>query len=380
MANITTLSTQLMDIKRKETLEAQAIRKTVGFNEIHLVNSKSIEYNGQRLGITDNAIKDIIKLMGMPETFVNKFGKLFSEEAKMQFINRIKDAMATNIGKLSTVTLVVNPIERKIVAVKKADDNSISNDKFLSVVDRIIDQNNMDVTNWSINSETGLVSINAFNPAAQFGIKGMENEHFTGGVNFTNSPNGGFQVMPYVNRLFCTNGIVASLSEETYELQSLDNTTMEKFFENLNNLRRNHFVPNGFVDLVKQANTTPASLYELSRAHSRIKDVIGERAENWIPLKENMDNYAKAGIELNNVGQLNRAKSNQSIWSTVNALTHFGTHGQQYVDTFNPSVGTQLQVTAGHLLGGKWSFGNEVPDIYGNNILSEAYQIGANLN
>jgi hypothetical protein len=382
MSNIITLSPQLIDLKKKDTLNAQSLRKTVQFADLNLIDDKTVEYKGARLAITPDCFKQLLRLIGMNKTFAGKFESLFSSETKTAFINRIKDAMASNIGGLSEITLIVNPESKNIIGITKNKTDMISNERFLGVVDRIIDQNSLSVSNWSIDPHSGLVNINTFNPKAEFAVDGLKNETFTGGVTFQNSPNGGFQVLPYVNRLYCTNGLTTSLAKEAYTLQSLDATTMEKFFQNLNELRKRNFAPAEFGNMVREANATPASISELNSAYNKIHNIIGEKAENWIPLHENLKHYAKAGIETMDSHQMHKAKSNQSVWSVVNGLTHFGTHGRQIVENgqMTDSNATKLMFNAGQLFGSKWDHANSVPDIFGSSALNEHYQVGASLN
>lgn len=382
MANIITLSPQLIDLKKKETIKAQSLRKTVQFADLNLVDDKTVEYKGTRLAITHDCFKQLLNLIGMNKTFAGKFESLFSSETKTNFINRIKDAMASNSGTLSEVTLIVNPETKSVIGITKNKMDMISNERFLGVVDRIIDQNSLSVSNWSLDPLSGLVNINTFNPKAEFSVDGLKNETFTGGVTFQNSPNGGFQVLPYVNRLFCTNGMTTSLAQEAYTLQSLDATTMEKFFQNLNELRKRNFAPAEFGNMVREANATPASMAELNSAYNHIHGIVGERAENWIPYMENLKQYAKAGIETMDATQKHKAKSNQSVWSVVNGLTHFGTHGRQIVETgqMSESNSTALMMKAGRLFGTKWDHANTMPDIFGKDALLDHFQVGASLN
>jgi len=175
--------------------------------------------------------------------------------------------------------------------------------------------------------------------------------------------------------------MTTALAQEAYTLQSLDATTMEKFFQNLNDLRKRNFAPAEFGNMVREANATPASISELNSAYNKIHSIIGEKAENWVPLHENLKLYAKAGIETMDAHQMHKAKSNQSVWSVVNGLTHFGTHGRQIVENqMTDSNATQLMFKAGQLFGSKWDHANSVPDIFGSSALNEHYQVGASLN
>lgn len=364
---ITTLSNTLIEQRKVQTLEAQNLRKVVPFRDINLIDVDSIEFQGSKINITKSAFKNLLGLLGMSNTFAQKFESLFTKEAKAQFINTMKNAMASNSGRLSEVTLVLNPITKTVVAITKKDEFGISNQQFMQVAENIIDNQSMDVTNWSIDPGTGIITINAFNPKANFAVQGLSDEVFTGGVTFQNSPKDGFQVLPYVNRQWCTNGLTTAFAQEAYTLNSLDQGSMEKFFENLNGLRKNNFAPTGFADRVRAAHNTPASLHELQFAHNLIEPFAGERVDNWIPLMENMNAFYRAGFESLSTEQLKHAKSNTSVWDVINGVTHFATHGAHIIDTnmqdYNAS---ELMVKSGNLFGKKsFDHENTMPDLFG---------------
>lgn len=381
--SITTLSSGIVAKKKTETLEAQNLRKTVPFRDINLVNGDTIQYQGKQIKITTDAFKSLLRMLGMSQQFANKFENLFNAEAKAQFINRIKDAMASNAGGLNQVTLVLNPISKSVVAFRKDESGGISNEQFLNVAEGIIDRQGFDVTNWSVDPKSGIVQINAFNPNANFEVKGLSDEVFTGGVTFKNSPITGFQVLPYVNRMWCTNGLTTSLAEEAYTLHSLDNTSMEKFFENLNGLRKNNYAPTAFADRVRVANSTPASMREMKWAHNQIKPFAGDKADNWIPLSQNEAAYSKLGFEGGMTAQQSSgAKTNQSVWSVLNGLTHFATHGSDLITSnMQDSDATTMMVQAGNLFGkSQFDHENQMPDPFGKGALTSTAQVGALLN
>jgi hypothetical protein len=374
---IQSLSSTIIDQRKDESINAQSLRKTVAFRELNLIDEKTIEYQGKRIAITSAAFKSLLKLIGMSQQFAGKFEKLFNTEAKTQFINRMKDAMASNSGNLSNVTLILNPVNKTIIGFGKDESTNISNGQFIQVAEDLINANGMDVTTWSTDPVTGIVTIDAFNPKAEFGIQGMRDEVFTGGVTFQNNPIEGFKVMPYMNRQWCTNGLTTAMAQESYELHSLSGDNVNKFFEHLRELRKNNFAPAGFADRVREANNTPASIKEMEYAYSRIKGHAGERADNWIPLQENLNAYAKKGFETMSNAQKKMAKTNQSVWSLVNGMTHFSSHGQNIIDTnMQDAQAAQIQVAAGNILGKKaFDHENSMPDVF-----TELRQDGAILN
>lgn len=365
MSSIITLGSPLIAQKRQDTINSQAIRKTVAFADINIVDDKTIEFKGSRLHVTPDFFKQLLKMIGMSQTFAGKFESLFNTETKTAFINRIKDAMASNAGGLAEVTLIVNPTTKSVIGLAKNATDMISNDRFLDVVDRIVDQNGLEISNWSIDPMKGMVNINTFNPKAEFQVAGLNDEVFKGGVTFQNSPNGGFQVLPYVNRMWCTNGLTTAFAQEAYTLQSLDAGTMEKFFEQLNELRKRNFAPSMFSDQVKQAIATPASIAELQNGYYMIEKFAGDRTDNWIPLKENMNAYAKNGFEFMSAAQMKGARSNTSIWDLVNGVNHFASHGASIIDTnMQDYDATRLMVQAGNIFGKQYDHANQMPDIF----------------
>ena len=78
--------------------------------------------------------------------------------------------------------------------------------------------------------------------------------------------------------------------------------------------------------------------------------------------------------------QMKGAKTNQSVWSVMNGLTHFATHGRDLIQTsMQDADSTQLMVQAGNFFGKKnFDHENHMPNPFGN--LDLGNQHGAMLN
>ena len=374
---IQTLSTDVLKSRRSETLNAQALRKTVAVRDLTIIDDKTVELDGKRLEMTDKAFKNLIAMIGMSKSFAKKFEDLFNSETKAKFINQMKNAMA---AQLNEITMIVSPIQRKVVGFAKQATDMISHERFLDLSDRLIDQHGFEVTNWGV-APDGSVTINAFNPKAQFEI-GLQDEVFTAGLTMKNGPLTGIEVSPYVNRMWCTNGLTTSFAKDNYQLADLSPASMENFFQHMAELRRNGFVPTDFAETVRRATNTPASLWELERGHNMIKRHVGDRADNWIPLNENWDAYHKINQDPANLSadQKRRARSNQSIWSVVNGITHVGTHAPDALAfDMTDADSTNLMVNAGNILGSNWNLSNEMPSPFAAKLSTED-QVGSLLN
>ena len=376
MPQIQTLSGEVLTSRKAETLNSQSLRKTIAVRDINLVNDTTIEYQGKRLEITKDAFKGLMKMIGMSQTFASKFEKLFNPEVKAQFINTMKNAMATQ---LNEITIVLSPTTKKVVGFTKKATDLISHERFMGLADRLVDQNGFEIANWGVDANKGSVTINAFNPNASFGVQGLNDEVFTAGITMKNSPLGGIQVMPYVNRLWCANGCTTAMASESYSLANLSGDSMEKFFEHMSQLRKNKFIPTGFQDKVTQAVNTPASMNEMKWAHNQIKRHVGDKADNWIPLMENESAYTKANI---GIIDPKAAKSNQSIWSVVNGMTHVAQHAPDlFAMNMQDKDSTELMVQAGNLLGKQWNLSGATRSPFADDAHLEASnQIGALLN
>ena len=376
MPQIQTLSSDIIANRKAETRNSQSLRKTVAIRDIQLINDTTIEYQGKRLTITKDAFKGLMKMIGMSQTFASKFEKLFNPETKAKFINQMKNAMATQLNEM---TIILSPTTKKVVGFSKKATDLISHDRFIGLADRLVDQNGFEITNWGVDGNNGSVTINAFNPKAQFGVDGVANEVFTAGLTMKNSPLGGIQVMPYVNRLWCANGCTTAMASESYALKDLSGDSMEKFFEHMSQLRKNKFIPTGFQDRVKQAIQTPASMREMSWAHNQIKKHVGDKAESWIPLMENEGAYTKANIP---IIEPKSAKSNQSIWSVVNGMTHVATHApDMFAMNMQDKDSTELMVQAGNLLGKQWNLQGATRSPFAEDAhMDTVSQVGAMLN
>ena len=376
MPQIQTLSSDIIANRKAETRNSQSLRKTVAIRDIQLINDTTIEYQGKRLVITKDAFKGLMKMIGMSQTFASKFEKLFNPETKAKFINQMKNAMATQLNEM---TIILSPTTKKVVGFSKKATDLISHDRFIGLTDRLVDQNGFEITNWGVDANNGSVTINAFNPKAQFGVDGVANEVFTAGLTMKNSPLGGIQVMPYVNRLWCANGCTTAMASESYALNDLSGDSMEKFFEHMSQLRKNKFIPTGFQDRVKQAIETPASMREMSWAHNQIKKHVGDKAESWIPLMENEAAYSKANI---GIIEPKSAKSNQSIWSVVNGMTHVATHApDMFAMNMQDKDSTELMVQAGNLLGKQWNLQGATRSPFAEDAhMDTVSQVGAMLN
>ena len=355
-----TLSNTLVETKKKEAVTNQSLIKRISTRNLKLIDDSHVEVNGYTVNITKNAYKSLIKSLGLPQAFTSKLERLFNGKSKTEFINRLTQAIAASGS--SSLNVLLSPQSKTIVGFSTAS-NIISNESFFSFTDKIIEGQGFDIVDLNNNPYDGSVSINAVLNNTAHEIKGLSNEAFKSGLTITNTPTGGIQVSPYMNRLWCANGCTTSMAQESYQLNDLSVPETSKFFDHINELRKNHFIPTGIGDTIREANSTPASIAEMDRAYKMIEPFVGERAESIIPKTRNYNAYSKMGVDLKEAAGTDRkmAQSNQSVWSLVNALTWTATNSDKVLENnIQDSDRVNLQIEGGNLLGKNYDLKNRM--------------------
>lgn len=360
MAKFETISQQLFDAKSNEAISRTPIRREFGLKDVEVINETTLSLDNKHVGMNSEAFKGLCKIIGLPVGFDKTFSQAFGDKARQQLVNRLK--VAAQAKGNTSVSLVLNPDTKKIIGVQKDPRDLISNQTFLDSTKRIIDKYGLEVNNFSVNGDGG-VAINASSPKNVWGLSGLADEEFYGGISFLNNPNSGFQVSPYLHRLVCANGMIGRSFEETMSLGQMDSLSMEKFWSKLNTLADRGFRPELFEEKVRTAMNTKASLSELEHASTTLKslsDADSKELESWIPLQSTRAKFHLAGIDtLTFTGnQKKGAKTGTSVWDLVNGITHFASHDNGFkIEDFDRR---RLQVEASRLLTKNFDMANFV--------------------
>ena len=193
MPKFQTLSQDIFDERAKTAINKTPIRKEVSIKDIEIINDTTLKLEDYQIKMNKDAFKGICKIVGLPVGFDKTFTSSFGDKARQQLINRLKVAVQAKGS--TTLSLVVNPDTREIINVQKDPRDLISNQTFIDTSSNIINKYGLEVNDFSVNSD-GAVVINTASPKNVWGIDGLKDEEFYGGISFTNSPNGGFMVSP----------------------------------------------------------------------------------------------------------------------------------------------------------------------------------------
>ena len=358
---IETISQTLFDERSKFAIDAQPMRKTIPLGHLKVVNSGAVEIDGSVIAMNEKAFSQLARILGVPIQFQGRVDKYFGEDATSALVNKMKSALIKQ--GVSTITVVASPATKQIIGFLKKGTEYISNGSFFELTSDVINDHNLLVRDFSVNSANGGIVINCFNPNAVFGLEGLNNEDFQGGITFSNSLEGGLSVSPYINRLICTNGMIGESFDEAYKVKSLHSRNLEEFRHHLKSLERQNYQPHSFEQRVNKAIVTKASYGELEKAAHLIMSSSGAKGDEitkWIPFQETRRKFVDFGVfpDMLGVEQKKNAKTGTSIWDVINGITHFATH----TSAFNVDENSRryMQKVAGEMLVKGYNMENQV--------------------
>jgi len=353
MPKFNTLSQEEFTRKKDISIKNQPVRSEVAMKDVEVVTSDLLRVKGHLVPMSSDAFKQLGKIVGLPVGFDKSFTDKFGTKARQKLVSRLKSATAAK--GVNSLSLVLSPTDKQIVGVNKEAQAIISNSSFLKTAESVIDKFGLEVNDFTTRSD-GTTIINTSSPKNHWGLKGLNDEDFFGGISFTNGPDGGFQISPYLHRLICANGMIGKSFEENIRVSSFDSTHMSKLFQDINTLAERGFRPALFEEKVKQAIATPASLMEMEKAYNSISSFAlnnPKSLEEWVPYHKTRLAYHDFGtdtITMNDERKKN-AKTGTSVWELINGITHFATHDNNI--KVDDASRRRLQVMAGRMLSKK---------------------------
>ena len=351
MKELTTLSPTAFQARKAEAVRNEVMRKEISLSEFNVIDNTHIEVDGVKIELTPFAFKRLLGRLRIPTAFAKRFESGFGSDGLKQLVQMMKTMKSSKNDQ--TVTLLVDPREKKVTNILPAGYASISNEAFIDFAEGYINQYGLEVKDFGSDPNGG-ATINCVSPNSVFSVPGMSDEVFNTGVTFRNTPTRGLEVSPYLNRLVCSNGMSSTAFSETYGLHELTDKSISEFNEHMISMASTGFQPVGLADKIKSANDTDASIAEVQRAMSAMlstdKKIDFEYMQRYLPINRVMKAYSDIGAEPSTftTKQLQNAKSGLSIWEVVNGITNFASNDEKYnIDDHKTG---NLMVSAGNLL------------------------------
>lgn len=350
------ISMEYNEIKQK-ALNNPLVRILVRLSEIRIVSEGIITYKGKELRLTENAFHALAKFVGAPLQFQRNVGTLLGDQARVHFMNTMRDALSARKDK--QLMFIGNPEHSTIVGVSE-EQGMLSAQSFFDLTEGIITKYGLEVKTCSIDA-IGAVSITTTS-TQEATIKGLplghkDSEDYLPGLSFQNSVISGTKLNPFTYRLVCTNGMIGKEEGKAIEISGFDSKELKKFYDRVKALANNNFVSFDYNERVLSAINNFASLGELKFAADLIgrTSTAGHKTINaFVPYYSCVEKYAKLGLDAEKFStkQLANAKTNVPVWDVVNALTNYGSHAFDGVE-MTPAARALVAGHAGLLLNKK---------------------------
>lgn len=326
---------------KKEVKESYPIRKvfTVSNLNIDFENTEnrngSINIEGVNIKLSTGAFKTLLKTLKISDSFMGKFTDIFGMNSRNQLIKIIKNKLVTE--KDMKVAVYISPKTMTVVAITDAEKPYISPDFYFSMVDDVIGENGLDISNMSI-SYDGNVQISTLKNSWEMDISKLKDESFHTGVILTTGPTEDISIDPYILRLVCQNGMVGPRRLEMGpRLKSNSIEDIGNFMREVKNLSETNKKFQGvFGEQVQKMNKIQASFDEMFKFREMVASKATEQSDSrveavldrFFPINDVKKSYKEKGFDLDNLTNRHwkNAKTDMTTWDLLNSITDVGSH------------------------------------------------------
>jgi len=331
---------------KQEVLSKKIGRKAVSLSEIRLISDSAIEINGLALALTPQGFASLLKIVGISKKLRSNLMKQYGASFADNLISTLGKAMGQTKG---NVVLLIDMLRKRVVNIVTSSESMISNETYFSNVERVINDSNLEIDSMVVRDNGGF-AISTVGDNSEWGLSGVESsESFKFGLNFDNDPVKGTRLMPYNQRLICTNGMIGQGFVGVHQLHN-NKDSWDAFYHKIDVLKKDNFKPLEFSSTLVSVMTADASIDELTTARNLIKansKITDLELEMYVPIGSTEDAYKSNGklIDEFNKDQKKNAATDVSYWELINGITDFASHNYGY-EVKNPDV---LQRLAGRM-------------------------------
>ena len=318
--------TKFQDFK-EQVLSKRIGRKPVSLSEIKLISENAIQVHGLPLALSSEGFKSLLRLIGITNKMRQGLKKHYGDSFTDNLISTMGNAMSASKG---GVVLLIDLTKRRVINIVRSTEEMIDHERYLKNVERVISDSNLEIDSMIVRDNGGF-AISTIGDNTEWGLKGVEStESFKFGLNFDNDPVKGTRLMPFNQRLVCTNGMIGQNFVGVHQLTN-NKDSWEQFFHNINVLKQDNFKPIEFSSTLKSVMKSNASVGELVQARNLIKansKVTDQELEIFAPIASTEEAYKKKGLILDdfNKDQRQNAPTDVSYWELVNGITDFASH------------------------------------------------------
>ncbi len=317
---------------RENAIEQQPLLYETNLSNVRVGSDGEIEVEGKTLPLEESGFDDLRSIAGVAKTTARRADDYMGEGASARLVESMRNGLAEQDD--TDLTVAIDRSENAVVGLNEDSGQLISMEGYFDLAERIIDKYGLEVERTTIGHD-GSVSLSLKNDDRQIGLDGfgksLDDEVFKAGISM-NGRLGEVSFESFLYRMICSNGMIGEFWGDELEINSLDSDDVFEFFDHVDSIADNGFLPAEFGQAVSRANESYASLRELEDLYSTVNrhyDGDEERqVERFVPLREVHSEYRADGIEPRELTQRQKrnAATPVTLWDAVNGLTRLASH------------------------------------------------------
>lgn len=342
---------------REEALDQQPLLYNTNLSSIQVDSDESVSVDGKTLPMDKSGFNDLRSIAGVPKRFSRRADSRIGEGTSTRLVEAMRSGLANESD--DPVSVAIDRSEETVVGINDDVGQMISLEGYFDLTERILDKYGLEIDDTVIGTD-GTVRMSMIKNDQQINLDGfgdaLEDESFKAGISIA-SRLGQVEFESYLYRLICTNGMVGEFWGDEMEIGSLDRQEVFDFFDKVDRIANNGFLPEEFGNAIDRASRTYASLRELEQLQRPIRRNYDgdnpDEVDRFIPLNRVRASYRNDGTEPTDLTerQKRNAVTPVTVWEAINGLTRFASHDYTS-DGFNVSDLTQsrLMIKAGRTL------------------------------
>lgn len=342
---------------RENAIEQQPLLYETNLSNVRVGSDGEVEVEGKTLPLDESGFDDLRDIAGVNKSTARRADDYMGDGASAQLVESMRSGLASQDD--TDVTVAIDRSSNDVVGFNDDTGQLISMEGYFDLAERIIDNYGLDVENATIGHD-GSVNLSMKNDGQQIALDGfgkaLDDEVFKAGISMSGRL-GQVSFESFLYRMICSNGMIGEFWGDDLEINSLDSDDVFEFFDHVDQIAENGFLPAEFGQAVSRANGSYASLRELEDLHSTVRRHYDgdsdQQVERFVPLREVHSEYRADGIEPRELTQ--RQKRNAAtpvkLWDAVNGLTRLASH--DHTDKgFNVSdtASNRMMIQAGSML------------------------------
>lgn len=330
--------------------------KKIAVADLEIITNSMVAIKGMPIKITKEAYKTLLESIGINHKLLENLDKVAPEMVQGYMKNVQKKK------KIGYIYAVLNR-HRSIVKFTRFQSTVMPPEVYLSLMERLMNDNpTMSIEDIALKNNTLTLGIeDKLSERDLFGLAGGEKgkEVFRFGTTIQSGVDSPLAFLQNIKRMWCSNGCVNTIKSHTMSMARVTTHGIGQFLEKFDNFQSNDYKSDFFIDNMKRATSTQASVREVLQAHKSIEQYLGEGAGyKALPIGDIYQDYARVGVDIEklNFRQTQTCPTEYKVWDVFNVLTDVASNSK-----VEPNV--DMQIDAGKLL----SSSNDIENIVGVN-------------